>query len=723
MNFNISQRKAFLTEQKNKGQRITIGFTGIADLRSFIALEYIEGMMKAAADYDINFINMGAAIKYSLFEDINFVNHYMKNFCFMKKPFLDGLITWASSLREFVDSEKILETFNNLKPLPMIDIGHLDIPGVTALRIDSDSSVQMIMEHLVKVHGYSKFAFIGADVSEPHRKRLSAYKNELKKYGLKEIKNSVYMANSMSVISLSNTVTRFLQDHDIRKKEIEAIVTTTDIIAAEVINQLEKNGFNVPKDIAVTGFNNWYDGITAKTPVTTINLEYFKRGYMAVELLIDKIMNPNSPCKIVRVKTSLVIRQSCGCFEKSVQNAGKKIDLTEDETEISEQQLRQKLIFKLLEIFKTEKEVDVENLVNSFFNDVYLNPEKSCMLEWFQNHLQKYSHIASSNAAYLQNLVTGFRNIFIPVLKNENLETILRIDGIFHQMRTLITIFTKYETLAERENPYRLNNISKNAVDLSDAMDLDEIIELLKMQLNEMNISKAFLALNESNSSNINDTKIRLIYPEPKEELKQKLQFKIHEPYQFPKSLFMDTRYSLMLEVLHHSDKYFGYIFLEMKFLNIAYYDVIRLLLSNALYSVRIKKADKKNDFLLETSEINRLLKKQNPTESKRNRITIKNLTDYLQKNISEKTNLDKIAEHFMVSRSYLSKKTKELTGCSVQELHEKMKIEQAKKMLLSDNFSIFDVTVALGFANQNYFSNVFKKNTGLSPSNWLKRK
>ena len=37
-------------------------------------------------------------------------------------------------------------------------------------------------------------------------------------------------------------------------------------------------------------------------------------------------MNPNSPCKIVRVKTSLVIRQSCGCFEKSVQNAGKKIE-------------------------------------------------------------------------------------------------------------------------------------------------------------------------------------------------------------------------------------------------------------------------------------------------------------------------------------------------------------------------------------------------------------
>lgn len=84
-------------------------------------------------------------------------------------------------------------------------------------------------------------------------------------------------------------------------------------------------------------------------------------------------------------------------------------------------------------------------------------------------------------------------------------------------------------------------------------------------------------------------------------------------------------------------------------------------------------------------------------------------------------TDVEKMAEYFMVSRSFLSKKTKELTGYSIQILHEKIKIEQAKNMLLLDSYELSKIAEDLGFSNQNYFSNVFKKNTGLSPKNWLK--
>jgi hypothetical protein len=53
-----------------------------------------------------------------------------------------------------------------------------------------------------------------------------------------------------------------------------------------------------------------------------MNLEYFKRGYAAVELLVDRIMSPSAQFETRLVPTSLVIRQSCGCFEKSVVDAG-----------------------------------------------------------------------------------------------------------------------------------------------------------------------------------------------------------------------------------------------------------------------------------------------------------------------------------------------------------------------------------------------------------------
>lgn len=728
MNLKISQRKAFLNREKEAGHRITIGFAGIADLRSFIALEYIEGMMKAAADYDINFINMGAAVKYSLFDDINFINHYMKNFQFMKKPFIDGLITWGSSLESFMDKEKVIRTFLNLKPLPIVDIGHTDIPDTTSLRIDSESSIQMMMEHLTKVHGYSKFAFFGADVSEPHRKRLRTYQNFLKENGIQEIENSIYMAKSMNIGDIASEVEKLLQNHRIsEKQEIEAIITTTDILAAEIIKNLDKNNIKVPEDIAVTGFNNWYDGIISKTPITTISLEYFKRGYLAVELLIDKIMNPATKAETIRIKTSLIVRQSCGCFEKSVLNATKKIDLssksdyTENENE-SEEELRKRLASQIILIFKTESQIEMGKFIDAFFEDVYSNSEQSKMLFWFQSFLQRNRQNIEIDTEDLQDIITNLRNLLIPVIKNEKLEVILNIDGIFHQMRNLITVYSKYDAMAARENPYRMNNISQSAINLSDASTIEEITDLLKIQLNEMGISKAVLALCDK-AYNIGEAKLSFVYPDVPQNLKEKLPLIVRNPEDFPKEFFSTSkRYSLMLEVLHYSDRYFGYIFLDMKSPNIAIYDVIRLLLGNALYSLTEKTKNQKFTPALNQSEIiSSVIEDKLPLQT-RSRITITQIKDFLIENIAEKTDIDKMAQRFMVSRSYITKKTKELTGCSIQELHEKMKIEQAKKLLLSDNFSINDISKALGFSNQNYFSNVFKKITGLSPKFWAER-
>ena len=111
------------------------------------------------------------------------------------------------------------------------------------------------------------------------------------------------------------------------------------------------------------------------------------------------------------------------------------------------------------------------------------------------------------------------------------------------------------------------------------------------------------------------------------------------------------------------------------------------------------------------------------PPRNARSRLTVEKITDYLTEHIGEMTNIDKMSSELMVSRSYLSRRTKELTGLSVQTLHERLKMEQAKNMLLLDSYELSEIASSLGFKDQNYFSNVFKKNTGLSPRNWLKSK
>jgi two-component system response regulator YesN len=81
------------------------------------------------------------------------------------------------------------------------------------------------------------------------------------------------------------------------------------------------------------------------------------------------------------------------------------------------------------------------------------------------------------------------------------------------------------------------------------------------------------------------------------------------------------------------------------------------------------------------------------------------------------------MAGDFSLSKSYLIRRTKALTGYTVQALHEMLKMERAKAMLESRNSAISDIAASLGYQNQCYFSSVFKKNTGLSPREWGERR
>lgn len=731
MALRLSQRKQFLSERKNAGKRVTIGFTGIADLRHFIGLEYIKGMMQAVADYDINFINMGGAVKYSLFDDINFISHYRNNFKFMKKPLLDGIVTWAASLFEFMEEKNIVRLFSELQPLPMVDIGHMDIPGASMLKIDASSAIRIMMDHLINVHHYKNFAFVGTDVSEPQRRRLLNFQHELQKHNLPQLKNSVVMLNrKMEQKYIDEAAEKLLSSfnfHD--KKEIDAIVTGSDIIAAEIIEYFSKKGISVPKDVAVVGFNNWYESVTSRSPLTTIDLVYFKRGYAAVELLIDKILMPDLKVETMYFPTDLIIRQSCGCLEQSVSYAHVQEDnlLNSPDLNESENALRKRLAINSRAIFPSESGESISKMLDAFFSDVYDQKKESLMLLWFQNIIQDYRKANEFDSDQFQNAISALRALLLPIVKNEPSATVLHIENIFHQMRALVSVFQKYESVADRENPYRINNISGQAINFLSVQNMDQIFEALTYQLSELDIPSVVLALSESMSHSFPVPKIEFTFPEASEKLKHLMHTSISEPHLFPKDFFTkDKRYSVMLEVLYHSDQYFGYAFFEMKSPNLATYDVLRMLLSNALYTVYKKEGRVRfNSYKIGDNEFKKVIKSNTSDrdDKDRSRITVSKLSDYLTNHINEMTDIEKMANYFMVSRSYLSKKTKELTGLSVQQLHEKLKIEQAKNMLTLGSFELSEIASTLGFKNQNYFSNVFKKNTGISPKNWLKNK
>ncbi len=732
MNQEITKRREFLAKRKHSGSgssRLTIGFTCIADFRSFIGQEYISGIMKACDDYDINFINMSHAIKYSLFDEADFLSHYSKKFRFMKAPLIDGLITWASSLAEYLSTEELIQKFSALAPLPMVDIGYLSIPNVTALRIDNSRSMDLIVEHLVKVHSFKKFAFLGTEASAPHLERLGYFRKALEKFSLDPDSAPAFMTKNLTEAEIIRTAeevyTSCIKDKDEGEK-IEAVITSSDIIASTLITVLQKRGVSVPGDVAVTGFNNQYQGIKTSPPITTINLEYFKRGYMAVELLINKIMNPDSEAKLIKVPTSLIIRESCGCFEHeilSVASVYDKSPLLSDDA--SEEEARDFLAAKITQIFPKESHKRKKLLEESIFEDLYAQNRPPKTLCWFREFLNEERN-SNFKASECQQKITDIQSCMI-ALAGTNSEQRQRMESIVGQIRVLCSVTSDYESKAHNESPYTFNNITQAAIHFASVTSGNQLKTVLKTNLSDLGIPGIILSLSDNMTTDLEMSNVELIIPEPGELEKNKLPYRINEESSFPKSFFpKKERYSVVLEILYYNERYFGFSFMQMKSKNMALYDSIRTLLCHSLYEIYLKEGrTKAHTMQLNTRHIEGILAKQeeNTELSTTSKFTLKKISSYLLEHISEKTSLDKMAKELGMNKTKLIRQTKATTGYTVKTLQEKLKMELAKSLILEDKLTLAEIAERLGFQNSNYFSNVFKKNTGESPRTWAKNK
>ena len=75
------------------------------------------------------------------------------------------------------------------------------------------------------------------------------------------------------------------------------------------------------------------------------------------------------------------------------------------------------------------------------------------------------------------------------------------------------------------------------------------------------------------------------------------------------------------------------------------------------------------------------------------------------------------IAEHLRVSEGHLSHVFKKQTGMTVTNYLTKTRIDAAMQMLTRDHVKVYEAAAAVGYKDVTYFSATFKKLTGLSPS------
>ena len=98
---------------------------------------------------------------------------------------------------------------------------------------------------------------------------------------------------------------------------------------------------------------------------------------------------------------------------------------------------------------------------------------------------------------------------------------------------------------------------------------------------------------------------------------------------------------------------------------------------------------------------------------------TITGLTRYLQEHLSEEVSLSVLAEEFHLSAQYISQLFKSEIGVNFLAYLTNVRMEQAKKLLLSTSVSIAEVAQQSGYADYRVFTKVFKKSEGITPSQY----
>ena len=270
----------------------------------------LNGISAAAIEFGLNICAFT-----SFSGDMNNPRHDMGEFNIFNLPDFgdfDGAILLTNTLSHQPVVNDII-TRIRIAGIPAVSIDN-DLPFFYHIGIDNRTAMRDITEHMINVHGFTKFAYIsGPDDNPESADRLAAFCTVLQEHGIKINDEAIYYGDFRAPSGKAAV------EHFIRHlpEMPQAIICANDVMASSAITKLVSEGISVPEDVAVTGFDNTYSTHNYRVELTSVDRPLGLSGRLACKMLYNHFRNMPQERNII-LNMSARFTESCGCGHNAV---------------------------------------------------------------------------------------------------------------------------------------------------------------------------------------------------------------------------------------------------------------------------------------------------------------------------------------------------------------------------------------------------------------------
>jgi DNA-binding LacI/PurR family transcriptional regulator/signal transduction histidine kinase len=567
-----------------KKSRLTLGFLDDNLYNEFYS-QMTPGVFEAARKSKINIIRFAY-----------YPYHFAYDYLSQKKMILelitqfdlDGLLFlgWTR-----VGPQQNYEEFTaRFQAIPLLSIGtgYDEIPSVIS---PGSNYIRELVLHLFEFHHYRRIAYIAPVMPD---NRNQAYLDLMQEYGI-YYPEFYINEQDLAGIPLADRAKRAVAILlDERRTTFDAIMSLYSEESWYLIRELNRRGLQIPRDVAVTTFEE-RDIIKYSAPgLTTIYFPWIELGVTGCMKLVELLSEGHIPLR-TEVPGKVIYRSSCGCMSSSVDTVGKYRVVASVYSPETMPVNEQKKIVTEMEAAFPDTEIDFQALLEAFLSDFKTKSNTAFFAE-LTPQLQRIHTRAITNRllhSNLNDLISVFRGLLLPYLMKDS-TTLLWAGDLFQQAEVMTWEKITNINSSMLVNAELLNqSLQEISQILITSFNTENLLDSLAENLLKLQIPGCYIFLFHSVSNHLEGNLFDHCIPAFIYSNYTRKNPPPNNPAPLPRLLFdiMGAHahpYGLLAHLLHVTDEFMGFVLFEPGIMDPMLYQTLAIHISTALRGAQL---------------------------------------------------------------------------------------------------------------------------------------